>query len=287
MAESRDDFVIAIRSAFLKKSNKQKFSLLTLIILSIIIIILGSFNFKLIQYSKLGIKEVIYRFTYITSIPENYIKETYLKISDHINFYNKFSENEFLINDLKEKKLSNDFLLLENKRLRKLIDESIETEEIFAKVLVDNDSPYLKSIILNKGSKDKVKLGMAIVDGSYLVGKIIEVNFTNSRALLLSDLNSKIPVLLEPFDMHAVLSGTGQNFGIIEYTKEEYEYLMKGDVIVYTSGQGGLFKPGVPVGKLTTEDDNRRLINFFSDFKQLDYVKIVSYNIGANNWCLA
>ena len=283
MAESRDDFVIAIRSAFLKKSNKQKFSLLTLIILSIIIIILGSFNFKLIQYSKLGIKEVIYRFTYITSIPENYIKETYLKISDHINFYNKFSENEFLINDLKEKKLSNDFLLLENKRLRKLIDESIETEEIFAKVLVDNDSPYLKSIILNKGSKDKVKLGMAIVDGSYLVGKIIEVNFTNSRALLLSDLNSKIPVLLEPFDMHAVLSGTGQNFGVIEYTKEEYEYLMKGDVIVYTSGQGGLFKPGVPVGKLTTEDDNRRLINFFSDFKQLDYVKIVSYNIGANN----
>ena len=283
MAESRDDFVIAIRSAFLKKSNKQKFSLLTLIILSIIIIILGSFNFKLIQYSKLGIKEVIYRFTYITSIPENYIKETYLKISDHINFYHKFSENEFLINDLKEKKLSNDFLKLENDRLRKLINESIETEEIFAKVLVDNDSPYLKSIILNKGSKDKVKLGMAIVDGSYLVGKIIEVNFTNSRALLLSDLNSKIPVLLEPFDMHAVLSGTGQNFGVIEYTKEEYEYLMKGDVIVYTSGQGGLFKPGVPVGKLTTEDDNRRLINFFSDFKQLDYVKIVSYNIGANN----
>ena len=283
MAESRDDFVIAIRSAFLKKSNKQKFSLLTLIILSIIIIILGSFNFKLIQYSKLGIKEVIYRFTYITSIPENYIKETYLKISDHINFYNKFSENEFLINDLKEKKLSNDFLKLENDRLRKLINESIETEEIFAKVLVDNDSPYLKSIILNKGSKDKVKLGMAIVDGSYLVGKIIEVNFTNSRALLLSDLNSKIPVLLEPFDMHAVLSGTGQNFGVIEYTKEEYEYLMKGDVIVYTSGQGGLFKPGVPVGKLTTEDENRRLINFFSDFKQLDYVKIVSYNIGASN----
>ena len=283
MAESRDDFVIAVRSAFLKKSNKQKFSLLTLIVLSIIIIILGSFNFKLIRYTKLGIKEVIYRFTYITSIPENYVKETYLKISDHINFYNKFSENKYLLNNLKEKKLSNDFLKLENDRLRKLINESIETEEIFAKVLVDNDSPYLKSVILNKGSKDKVKLGMAIVDGSYLVGKIIEVNFTNSRALLLSDLNSKIPVLLEPFDMHAVLSGTGQDYGVIEYTKEEYEYLMKGDVIVYTSGQGGLFKPGLPVGKIITENENRRLINFFSDFKQLDYVKIVSYNIGASN----
>ncbi len=51
---------------------------------------------------------------------------------------------------------------------------------------------------------------MAIVDRSYLVGKIIEVNYTNSRALLVSDLNSKIPVLLEPIDIHAVLSGTGK-----------------------------------------------------------------------------
>jgi rod shape-determining protein MreC len=164
-----------------------------------------------------------------------------------------------------------------------LIDESIQSKDIFAKVLVDNDSPYLKSIILNKGSKDNVKMGMAIVDGSYLVGKIIEVNFTNSRALLLSDLNSKIPVLLEPYDLQAVLSGTGQNNGTIEYTKEEYRDLMKGDVIVYTSGQGGLFKPGLPVGKLNNENDNQSLINFFSDFRQLDYVKIVSYNIGVND----
>ena len=57
---------------------------------------------------------------------------------------------------------------------------------------------------------------------------------------------------------------------------------MEGDVIVYTSGQGGLFKPGLPVGKLAVEDDNRQLINFFSDFRQLDYVKIVSYNIGVS-----
>ena len=282
MPESRDDFVIAVRSAFLKKSNKQKFSLLTLIILSLTIIILGSLNFKLIQYTKVGINEIVYRFTYITSIPENYIAKSYLKISDHVNFYEKFKKNELLLNELIEKKLSNDYLILENEKLRKLIDETIKSDEIYAKVLVDNESPYLKSIILNKGSKDNVKMGMAIVDGSYLVGKVIEVNFTNSRALLLSDLNSKIPVLLEPYDMQAVLSGTGQNFGVIEYTKEEYRFLLEGDVIVYTSGQGGLFKPGVPVGKLIKESGNRDFINFFSDFRQLNYVKIVSFDIGAN-----
>ena len=285
MAESRDDFVIAVRSAFLKKSNKQKFSLLTLIILSVIIIILGSFNFKAIQYIKLGINEAVYRFTYIVSIPENYFLKSYVKISEHLDLHQRYKKNEILLKDLTQKKLLNDQLLLENKKLRELINETIQSKDIYAKVLVDNESPYLKSVILNKGSKDNVKMGMAIVDGSYLVGKIIEVNFTNSRALLLSDLNSKIPVLLEPYDMQAVLSGTGQNFGVIEYTKEEYRNLLEGEVIVYTSGQGGLFKPGLPVGKLvkTKEQDNRSLINFFSDFKQLDYVKIVSFNIGVKN----
>ena len=66
MASSRDDFVIAIRSAFLKKSYQQKFSLLTLIFLSVIIVILGSFNFKAIQYVKIGINEIVYRSSFIS-----------------------------------------------------------------------------------------------------------------------------------------------------------------------------------------------------------------------------
>jgi rod shape-determining protein MreC len=138
---------------------------------------------------------------------------------------------------------------------------------------------------LNKGSKNKVKLGMAIMDNSYLVGKIIEVNYTNSRALLLSDLNSKIPVLLEPAGIHAVLSGTGKNYGVIEFTKEEYsqEFNDK-ELIIYTSGYGGLFKSGLPVGKMNNSTkNNKNKINFFSDFRQLDYVKIVSYEMESNN----
>jgi rod shape-determining protein MreC len=126
---------------------------------------------------------------------------------------------------------------------------------------------------------------MAIVDRSYLVGKIIEVNYTNSRALLLSDLNSKIPVLLEPIDTHAVLSGTGKNHGVIEYTKDEYKQKINGnEMIVYTSGYGGLFKPGLPVGKINTNNINKDSeVSFFSDFRQLDYVKIVDYDIGSGN----
>ena len=285
MASSRDDFVIAIRSAFLKKSYQQKFSLLTLIFLSLAILLLGSFNFKLVNYLKIGINEVVYRSSYIVSIPENYIKDLNIKLKIHLNLYENYKKNKLLLNNLRKKKLTNEFLELENKKLRDLINESIQSKDIYAKVIVDKNSPYLKSIILNKGSKHKVKLGMAIVDDIYLVGKIIEVNYTNSRALLLSDLNSKIPVLLEPIDIHAVLSGTGQNYGVIEHTKEDYvEEMDDREIIVYTSGYGGLFKSGLPVGKTIQNSKTKKsVINFFSDFRQLDYVKIVSYEIGSGN----
>ena len=285
MAVIRDDFVIAIRSAFLKKSYQQKFSLLTLLFLSVVIIILGSINFKPVQYVKIGINEVVYRSSFIISIPENYFKNLSIKLDEHLSLYDQFKKNETELKNLKEKKLNNNFLILENKKLRELINETLQSEDLYAKVLVDKNSPYLKSIILNKGSKDNVKIGMAIVDNSYLVGKVIEVNYTNSRALLLSDLNSKIPVLLEPLDIHAVVSGTGSNYGVIEYTKDDYDQKIKGkEIIVYTSGYGGLFKPGLPVGKLINDNKtNKNIVSFYSDFRQLDYVKIVSYDIGSGN----
>ena len=75
MVKGRDDFVIALRSVFLKKKDQQKFSLISLIFLSVVIIILSNFNFKPIQLVKLVINEVIYRSSYISSIPENKIKE--------------------------------------------------------------------------------------------------------------------------------------------------------------------------------------------------------------------
>ena len=280
MVKGRDDFVIAFRSAFFKKKDKQKFSLISLIILSIVIIILSNFNFKPIQLLKLGINEVIYRSSYISSIPENKIKEVTSKFKLHIDLYENYQNELIKKQNTDEIKVLNNILIAENKRLRELIDESINSEEIFARVIIDRESPYLKSIVLNRGSKDNVKIGMAIMDRNYLVGQIIEVNYSNSRALLLSDLNSKIPVIIQPPFLQAVASGTGKDHGIIEYTKDEYkENQIESEAIVYTSGLGGIFKPGIPVGKIT---NNSEKLNFFSDFGQLSFVKIVEFKIGDN-----
>ena len=279
MATGRDDFVIAIRSAFLKKKDKQKFSLLSLIILSIIVIILSNINFKPIQFLKIGINEIIYRSSFIVSKPENYIKNLKIKFNEHMNLFENYENIKSELENLKEEQITSNFLKLENEKLRNLINENINSTEVLAKVLIDRESPFLKSIILNKGTKDNVKMGMGILDGVYLVGQIIEVNFTNSRALLLSDLNSKIPSVLAPQNIQAVISGTGKNYGIIEHTKDDIEEDLKDqDVIIYTSGLGGLFKPGIPIGKISKDTNNK--VEFFSDFTQLDYVKITSHTLG-------
>ena len=153
-----------------------------------------------------------------------------------------------------------------------MIDEYIfSSKEIVAKVLLDKNSPFLKSVIVNKGTKDNIKIGMAVLDGPYLIGKIVEVNYMSSRVLLISDLNSKIPVILEPGNIQSILSGTGKRLGEIQYYQKE-KYINE-EKIVYTSGSGGIFKAGIPVGSLR----DLGKVEFYSDLSQLTFVKIVSF----------
>jgi len=277
MQPSRDDFVIAIRSAFLKKENKQKFSLLALIFLTITILTLEKYNFKAVDYLKILLREVAYRSTFVVSVPENFIKKTYISVINHFNVY---EENIKLKNQLKNELSKNyniEFILAENERLKSTIDDlDYFSDEILGKVLFDKKSPFLKSIIVNKGTKDNVLLGMAVMDGNYLVGKVVEVSFFTSRVLLLSDLNSKIPVDIMPNNVQSILSGTGEEHGVIQYIREQN--LIEDDGVVFTSGAGGIFKSGIPIGKISKNTINSKLnVNFFSDFSQLRFVKILSH----------
>ena len=277
MESSRDDFIIAIRSAFLKKGTQQRFSLLGLISFSIIFLILGSLNFKVINYIKIGINEVVYRSSFIVSGPENFIKDNYLVVKKHFQLYKINEKNQSELIELRSKDLLNEFIILENKRLKKVVDDYlVKSETTIAKVLSDKNSPFLRSIIINKGSKHKIDLGMVVMDGEFLVGKVVEVNYLSSRVLLLSDLNSKIPVIVEPNEVLSILSGTGKENGIIQYSKKFED--LKNDSVIYTSGAGSLFKAGIPIGKISNNDlSEEKEVEFFSDFSQLRFVKVFSF----------
>ena len=281
METSRDDFVIAIRSAFLKKGTQQRFSLLGLIFFSIIFLILGEINFKPINYIKIAIKEIAYRSTFIVSGPEKIIGIGFNKITNHINHYSNYKNMEEKLDKLEALDLSNQIITLENIKYKKLVDDYfIKNNEIFAKVLIDKNSPFLRSVVLNKGSKNNIKLGMAVLDDEYLIGKVVEVNFFTSRVLLISDINSKIPVSISPNDVQAIMSGDGKQNATLQYTQGTDLKNNNEDMMVTTSGAGGLFKSGILIGRINFTEistTNNLKVNIYKDFSQLKYVKVISF----------
>ena len=281
MEPSRDDFVIALRSAFLKRGTQQRFSLLSLILFSIILFTLSSLNFKVINYFKIGINELIYRGSFIASFPEKFIKRKYIDLQDHRKLFTNYKDNLTELDSIKSSNLSKELIEFENIRLKQMIDDYVVIDNnIFAKVLIDKKSPFLRSIIINKGSKNNIKLGMAVLDGIYFIGKVVEVNYSTSRILLISDINSKIPVSLEPIGVQAIMSGNGEMNGIIEYVNQPNLESENTNLTVFTSGMGGLFKSGIPIGKIIKEKNASNItsnVNFYKDLSQLKYVKILSY----------
>ena len=276
MASSRDDFIIAIRSAFLKKSTQQKFSLLSLVFTSIFIIVLSNLDFKAVRYLKIGINELVYRSSFVVSIPENFIKDTFIEVSDYTTFFNDYKKKRLELSKLKSNFVSSEIIQNENRELKELINDYVSTsDKILAKIIVDHESPFLKSIIINKGSKDNIKIGTNIYDQSYLVGRVIEVNYKTSRVLLLSDLNSNVPVTIAPQNIQAIVTGTGDNYGQIKYIKDGLSEEIEEKSIIYTSGTGAIFKSGIPIGTLEIIKENSSdefSVEFYSDFSQLKYV---------------
>tara|TARA_B100000787_G_scaffold26968_1_gene17832 strand:- start:1826 stop:3031 length:1206 start_codon:yes stop_codon:yes gene_type:complete len=292
MEIGRDDFVIAIRSVFLKKSNKQKFSLLSLILFSVIFLILGSFNFKIINFNRSIIKEIIYYSSFIVNVPVNTISKSLDNASDHFRYYDDYQVIKGKLQELKNKDLEKKIITYENIELKKLIEDYfVEDSQAYARVLTDKESPFLRSIVINKGSKNGVNIGMAVYDDIYLLGKVVEVNFLTARVLLISDINSKVPVTIQPLNIQGIMSGLDKQKGQLQYIQgEKLINKTNEELIVVTSGTGGIFKSGIPIGKIDSTDilvNNNIVVNFYRNFSQLKYVKILSHtkkNINQSNY---
>ena len=281
MDTSREDVGIAIRSALIDKGTKQKFSLFVLIILSILLIYIETIEAKPLDYLRSSIKDIIYRGALVASAPSKGFGSLTASVKNHINLYSNYNqlkeENDKLKNDISK----SDFLELENIQLRKLIEEQVTSSSnlVSARVMLDKQSLYLNSFIINIGSNKGIKKGFAVLDGDNFIGRIVDVNFFSARVLLISDLNSKIPVLIEPLAYHAILSGHGKSKPTLEYLPKKHN-VQNGDK-VYTSGKEGLFSPGIPIGETIIEDNIIR-IKSFSDLSQITFVNVKLEDIETN-----
>tara|TARA_B110000014_G_C20009518_1_gene523383 strand:- start:64 stop:900 length:837 start_codon:yes stop_codon:yes gene_type:complete len=270
----RDDFIISIRSAFLKKGTRQKFSIFTLLIISVIVLSLEYFKSGPVNKFRSFTKDLIFKGSYFISSPFIFFEDKYYLFKDHMKLYEEYSnyKNKKIKLDSLEKE--NQFLKSENNHLKNIIDDRNDFSKDFliTKVLIDNQSPYLKSVIINKGFNHGIKIGVAVKDKFYFVGKIVGVNYLTSRVLLASDLNSKIPIIIEPGRINAILSGNGNNnYADLEYLPKQNN-IKSGD-LVFTSGTDATIPPAIPIGKII-EKDKKKFVKFFSNFDQLKYVKV-------------
>jgi rod shape-determining protein MreC len=168
----------------------------------------------------------------------------------------------------------------ENDRLRELslFREGPEASFITARIVGDSVSAYVRGALLNAGRKVGVAPGQAVVTAEGLAGRVAEVGDNSARVLFVTDFNSRLPVQIERTRERAILAG--DNSGLMRLTlAQTLQGVQRGDRIV-TSGHGGSFPVGIPVGEVVQAADGGGVkVRPFADFSRLEFVRVVDYGV--------
>ena len=167
----------------------------------------------------------------------------------------------------------------ENTRLRELANfrEGPEASFITARIVGDSVSAYVRGALLNVGRKAGVEPGQAVVTGEGLAGRVAEVGDNSARVLFVTDVNSRLPVQVERTRERAILAG--DNSALMRLTlAQTLQGVQRGDRIV-TSGHGGSFPVGIPVGEVVQTETGSVKVRPFADFSRLEFVRVVDYGV--------
>lgn len=170
-------------------------------------------------------------------------------------------------------------LAAENRELRGLLKAVPQTalSYVTAPVIANSGGAFVRMILINAGSEDHVSRGEAAITGEGLVGRLTEVGERASRVLLITDLNSRIPVTIESTHVPAVLAGDNSERPRLQYLPSAGSAKI-GDRII-TSGEGGVFPPGLPVGVVTAIDSTGPRVEPYVELSELSYVLVVDYGL--------
>jgi rod shape-determining protein MreC len=188
------------------------------------------------------------------------------------------AENEHLRGEnLRLKEWYQTALLLqaENQSLKDLLNVLPEPNQsyITTRVIGDSGSSFIKTLLIQAGTLDGVAEGQAVMGGQGMIGRVIESGNRAARVLLLSDMNSHIPVVVEGVNMRAILAGTNSDTLTLEHLPPD-QLIQKGARVV-TSGVGGLFPAGLPIGDVVEVENGLALVRLYSDPENSSYVQVI------------
>jgi rod shape-determining protein MreC len=145
---------------------------------------------------------------------------------------------------------------------------------VAGRVIADMSGPFLRTILVNAGSEQGVLKGQAVVDDRGLLGRIVGTGRKSSRVLLLSDLNSRIPVIVEGANLKAILAGDNSDRPTLEYLPPGSRLVAGARVL--TTADGGALPPGIVVGVVVKGQAAPR-VKLFTSERRADFVRVLKY----------
>ncbi|HEU5047614.1 MAG TPA: rod shape-determining protein MreC [Rickettsiales bacterium] len=165
----------------------------------------------------------------------------------------------------------------ENERLRALLKFAPVGKQTYtsARVAVDAGGLYSRSVLITSGTDNGVQQDSAVINDKGMVGRVIEAGDKTSRVLLLTDINSRIPVMAEGSREHAIVAGDDSDTLSLLYLPENSK-LKVGEKIV-TSSDGALLAPGLPIGIVTAISKDKVTVKPYVDWYRLEYISVINF----------
>jgi rod shape-determining protein MreC len=167
----------------------------------------------------------------------------------------------------------------ENKELRGLLNYKTEPSASFisARVIAETGGAFVRSLIVTAGKEDGVREGMAVMTGDGLIGRVVEVGDWSARLLLITDMNSRIPVMVTGTGDHAILAGDNTPEPKLLYLPLESD--VKTGARIVTSGHGGIFPPNIPVGVVTSGGHGALDVAPIAPLGRINQVRLIDFTL--------
>ena len=223
------------------------------------------------------LNEIVPNVTFLT----NPIKSLGRIVSDLTSYANVHEQNKSLKLELdRMKKWREAALQLEQKNAKLRVLNNLKLNSalswVTGEVLADSGSPFSSSVLVNLGSEDGIIDGAAVADGLGLIGRVSGVERKLSRVILLSDIKSFVPAIIEPNNQEAIVRGDNTSIPLIDFVRGTTR--IQPGARVYTSGKGGVYPASILIGKAVLSVDKKMRIKLAANLNQLDYVKIIINN---------
>ena len=254
----------------------NRFAVLFLIIAAFAIMLLGKADTLVVERARSSVVDAVAPVMDALSRPIATVSEGVDRVE---HFFSVYAENAQLREQnarLLEWQSAALALAAENSTFRKMLNFVPERGASFAaaRVIGDSGGVFVRSVLINGGIVDGIQKGDAVVNGDGLIGRVAESGRRSGRVLLLSDLNSRIPIVGEKSRVRAILAGDNSPLPRLDFLPPNAG-LEVGDRIV-TSGHGGVFPAGLPVGRISSIGDGGVRVEPFADFYRLEYVRIIT-----------